>query len=200
MFVGKLSQSLMSTCSVWHLIECKGQPVGKIAGEICSKLTGKYKPIHHRMDDLGDHVVVINSKQIRFSGKKMTDKRYYWHTGYPGLKSITAERLHENDPTALLRRAVKGMLPNSRCRNNFLKRLHIFPTEAHPYAENIHSVLRPPHIVDPLYGQFKLLPDVIYPAEALEFKGVNVAALLGLTQEEWNQHKVEKYKSLKGLS
>ena len=211
---------------MWHEVECKGQPVGRLAMMIALRLMGKNKPIYHHSADFGDHVVAVNSRDIKFTGNKWKNKIYYTHNMYPGLKQITAEKLHEKDPTAVLRKAVYGMLPRNKLRSKFMNRLHIFPgTEGDLYGggldkprmyeknlagehyneerlrafrENCGTVLKPPHIVDENFNQFKLMPGKLYRAEFLEEHGVEVWNLLGISKEEWMAHKIEKSKSLKG--
>eukprot|EP01135_Chromosphaera_perkinsii_P007653 Nk52_evm109s914 gene=Nk52_evmTU109s914 len=222
----KLSENMLSTCSVWYKLECKGQPVGKLAAMIALRLMGKTKPIYHKSTDMGDHVVAVNSRLVKFTGNKWSDKMYYSHNMYPGLKSISAQHLHEKDPTAVLRKAVFGMLPRNRLRKKFMSRLHIFPgnendvfggglqkplpkekniagphyskTILASYLDNCSSVLRPPQVVDEEFGKFKILPGETYRAEFLEEHGVEVWNLLEMTKEEWVKHKIEKSVALKG--
>ncbi|XP_026040859.1 large ribosomal subunit protein uL13m isoform X2 [Astatotilapia calliptera] len=87
----------------WFLIDARMQPPGKIATMCSIRLQGKHKPIYHALSDCGDHVVVINSKHIAFSGNKWEQKVYSSHTGYPGgFKQVTAAQLHHKDPKAEL--------------------------------------------------------------------------------------------------
>ncbi|XP_029359233.1 large ribosomal subunit protein uL13m [Echeneis naucrates] len=117
----------------WFLIDARMQPPGKIASMCSVRLQGKHKPIYHALSDCGDHVVVINSKQIAFSGNKWEQKVYSSHTGYPGgFKQVTAAQLHHKDPKAIVRLAVYGMLPKNLHRRTMMQRLHIFPDDELP--------------------------------------------------------------------
>ncbi|XP_043117875.1 39S ribosomal protein L13, mitochondrial isoform X2 [Puntigrus tetrazona] len=85
----------------WFLIDARMQPVGKIAALCSVHLQGKHKPIYHPLSDIGDHVVVMNTKHIAFSGNKWEQKVYSSHTGYPGsFKQVTAAQMHQKDQTA----------------------------------------------------------------------------------------------------
>jgi large subunit ribosomal protein L13 len=88
---------------VWHLIDAKGQVLGRLATQIVHVLKGKHKPTFSPNYDCGDYVVVINAREVKLTGNKMTDKVYRWHTGYPGgLKQITVERLLEKKPEEVM--------------------------------------------------------------------------------------------------
>uniref|UniRef100_A0A8C2XDD1 Large ribosomal subunit protein uL13m n=1 Tax=Cyclopterus lumpus TaxID=8103 RepID=A0A8C2XDD1_CYCLU len=109
------------------------QPPGKIATVCSVRLQGKHKPIYHALSDCGDHVVLINTKQIAFSGNKWEQKIYSSHTGYPGgFKQVTAAQLHHKDPKAIVKLAVYGMLPKNLHRRTMMQRLHIFPDDELP--------------------------------------------------------------------
>ncbi|XP_061919065.1 39S ribosomal protein L13, mitochondrial isoform X3 [Entelurus aequoreus] len=124
----------------WFLIDARLQPPGKIATMCSVRLQGKHKPIYHTLmccivcaGDCGDHVVVINTKHIAFSGNKWEQKVYSSHTGYPGgFKQVTAAQLHHKDPKAIVKLAVYGMLPKNIKRHTMMQRLHIFPEHELP--------------------------------------------------------------------
>lgn len=125
----------------WHLIDASDKILGKVATRVASLLIGKHKPIFNRHLDVGDYVVVTNAAKIGVTGNKRKQKIYYRHTGYPGgLKSINLERLLETDPRRVIEYAVKGMLPQNRLRARMLKRLRIFPGEAHPHQGQLKVV------------------------------------------------------------
>ncbi|XP_022608984.1 39S ribosomal protein L13, mitochondrial isoform X2 [Seriola dumerili] len=95
----------------WFLIDARMQPPGKIASMCSVRLQGKHKPIYHALSDCGDHVVVINTKHIAFSGNKWEQKVYSSHTGYPGsFKQVTAAQLHQKDPKAELPEDIQANL------------------------------------------------------------------------------------------
>ncbi len=125
----------------WHLVDASDKILGKLATRVASLLIGKHKPIFNRHLDVGDYVVVTNAARIGVTGNKRKQKMYYRHTGYPGgLKSINLEKLLETDPRRVIEYAVKGMLPQNRLRARMLKRLRIFPGEAHPHQGQLKVV------------------------------------------------------------
>ncbi len=120
----------------WHLVDVQNEVLGRVATKIANLLMGKSKPYFVRNLDCGDYVVVINSKEIKVTGKKETDKNYYRHSGYPhGLRSETLMQLRERRPEEIIRHAVKGMLPQNRLRAAHLKRLLVFPGKDHKYED-----------------------------------------------------------------
>ena len=123
----------------WHLIDAKGEILGRLAVSAARLLRGKHKPIFTPNVDTGDHVVVINASQVRLTGKKLKTKTYYHHTGFPGgLKAITAERLLQKKPTEVLSKAIRGMLPKTTLRKQMARKLRIYAGPDHP-----HSAQRP---------------------------------------------------------
>jgi large subunit ribosomal protein L13 len=143
------------------------QPTNRIAAQISAVLQGKYKPIFHKSQDVGDHVVVINTKQIDFSGGKWDKKLYRHHTTFPGgLREVKAKTLHEKKPTAVLSKAVKGMLPRNKLRWNWMDRLYLFEDDAHPYAANIFGELQGSTSTE---GEVTLAPFVLRPGGELHF-------------------------------
>ncbi|XP_069456879.1 large ribosomal subunit protein uL13m isoform X7 [Ovis canadensis] len=86
---------------VWYLLDGKMQPPGKLAALASVRLQGLHKPVYHQLSDCGDHVVIMNTRHIAFSGNKWEQKVYSSHTGYPGgFKQVTAAQLHRKDPVA----------------------------------------------------------------------------------------------------
>ncbi|XP_064382912.1 large ribosomal subunit protein uL13m-like [Halichondria panicea] len=144
----KLSQSIATHTRLWYLIDARGQVVGRLGSMVSLLLQGKTKPIYHPAVDMGDNVVIINTRDIVYTGNKWKDKLFRHHTGYPGgLKEVAAWRLHEKDATQALRKAVNGMLPKNNLRKKRMRRLHLFPDSDHPYALNIYKVLEGPSAV-----------------------------------------------------
>ncbi len=120
----------------WHLVDVKGQVLGRISTQIAEFLMGKAKPYFIRNLDCGDYVVVINAKDIKTTGKKEQLKRYFRYSGYPGgFKAETLGDLLKRRPTEVVRRAVAGMLPQNRLKSKMLKRLLIFPEAEHSYQD-----------------------------------------------------------------
>ncbi len=124
----------------WHKIDASGKVLGKLATETAGLLMGKHKPIFSRSLDSGDFVVITNAEKVRLTGNKSAQKLYYRHSGYPGgLKSTSAEKLLETDPTRVIEYAVKGMLPKNRLRAGMMKRLRVYAGEAQTRAKGVES-------------------------------------------------------------
>lgn len=118
----------------WHLVDADGKTLGRLAARVAILLRGKHKPTFTPHVDTGDHVVIINADKIRLTGEKFQTKVYRHHTGYPGgLKSVTAERLHAKDATALLTKAIKGMLPKNPLGKKMAKKLKVYAGTKHPH-------------------------------------------------------------------
>ena len=119
----------------WYEIDAKNAVVGRLAVIISKIIRGKNKSTYTPHMDHGDFVVVKNIEQIRFTGKKFTDKKYYRHTGYPGgIKETTPERLHEKKPEETLKLAVKRMIPSGALGKKQLSKLKIYKGENHPHS------------------------------------------------------------------
>lgn len=118
----------------FRLCNADGQVVGRFASQVAQILMGKDKPTYCPNKDDGDVVIVINAKNLEFTGNKWDDKVYRWHTGYPGgLKERTAKEQRERDPTEVLRKAVMGMLPKNNLRRAMARKLRIFPGPDHDF-------------------------------------------------------------------
>ena len=123
----------------WYTIDASEAPVGRIATKIATLLTGKGKPMFTRHIDCGDFVVVVNSDKAVFTGQKEEDKKYYRHSGFPGgIKDRTVREQRELDSTALIEKAVYGMLPVNKLRAERMKRLKIYAG-----AEHNHEAQKP---------------------------------------------------------
>tara|TARA_B100001057_G_scaffold489339_1_gene575397 strand:- start:73 stop:531 length:459 start_codon:yes stop_codon:yes gene_type:complete len=125
--------------SSWYEIDAKNAIVGRLATIISKIIRGKNKTTYTPHMDDGDFVVVKNIEQIKFSGKKFQDKKYYRHTGYPGgIKETTPEKLHKKKPGEALKLAVKRMLPGGVLGKKQLTKLKIYSGEKHPHtAQNL---------------------------------------------------------------
>lgn len=124
----------------WHLIDAKNQILGRLVTSIAEFLMGKTKPYFVRHLDGGDYVVVINAKDIKVTGKKEKQKKYYRFSGYPGgLKVKILSELRRENSTRIIYEAVKGMLPQNKLRDRMLTRLYIFADEKHPYGDKVKS-------------------------------------------------------------
>jgi large subunit ribosomal protein L13 len=119
----------------WHVIDAEGQVLGRIATEAAHLLRGKHKPTWAPHFDLGDHVVIVNASLLAFSPRKLADKTYYRHSGYPGgIKSESLEHLLARDPERVVRLAVRGMLPKGPLGRRQLKRLRVYGGPEHPHT------------------------------------------------------------------
>ncbi|XP_053323450.1 39S ribosomal protein L13, mitochondrial [Spea bombifrons] len=144
------AQQWATFARMWYLIDGKMQPPGKIASLCAVHLKGKHKPTYHALSDCGDHVVVINTRHIAFSGNKWEQKVYSSHTGYPGgFRQVTAAELHRRDPTAIMKLSVYGMLPKNLHRRTMMQRLHLFAENEIPedIMKNLVTEIRQPRIV-----------------------------------------------------
>jgi len=118
----------------WYLIDANGQILGRLAAKIADIIRGKNKPHWSPHQDLGDYVVVINAAKVKITGKKLNDKIYYRHSGYPGgIKKETLKELLEKDPTRVIHRAVWGMIPHNRLGRQIIKKLKVYPGSDHPH-------------------------------------------------------------------
>jgi large subunit ribosomal protein L13 len=118
----------------WFVVDATGKTLGRLASELAARLRGKHKPVFTPHVDTGDHIVVVNASRIKVTGKKMTDKIYYRHTGYIGsLKAVPLGKLMEKAPEEALTLAVKGMLPKNPLGRAMMRKLRVFagPTHEH---------------------------------------------------------------------
>lgn len=118
----------------WYVIDAADQTLGRISTLIATHLIGKHKPQYTAHIDCGDNVVVTNAAQIRVTGNKLTQKRYYNHSGYPGgLKETVLEDMMSKSPTKVIEHSVKGMLPKNRLQDVRMKRLKVYASADHPH-------------------------------------------------------------------
>jgi len=119
----------------WYIVDASGKILGRLATVISGIIRGKNKPTFSPHQVQGDFVIVINASKIIVTGKKLRQKKYYHHSGYPGgLKEEGLRSLLERRPTEVVRRAVWGMLPKNRLRKEIIKKLKIFAGPDHPYT------------------------------------------------------------------
>jgi large subunit ribosomal protein L13 len=118
----------------WYVVDAEGQTLGRLATRIADTLRGKRKPEYTPHVDTGDFVVVVNADKIAVTGKKLEQKVYYRHSGYPGgLRERTLAEELERRPTEVLRKAVKGMLPRNRLARQQITKLKIYAGPEHPH-------------------------------------------------------------------
>ncbi|HNQ59145.1 MAG TPA: 50S ribosomal protein L13 [Bacteroidales bacterium] len=118
----------------WVLIDAENLVVGRLASEVAKILRGKNKPYYTPHVDCGDHVVIINAEKIRFTGKKMDDKKYVSYSGYPGgQRSTTPKKLLKRVPERVIENAIRGMLPKNRLGRELFRNLHVYAGSSHPH-------------------------------------------------------------------
>jgi large subunit ribosomal protein L13 len=131
----------------WHVIDAAGQPLGRLSTQVATYLRGKHKPIYAPHLDTGDFVVVINAAKVRLTGKKMEQKRYYHHSGYPGgLKVREVSRELERLPERIVERAVHGMLPKGPLGLALFRHLKVYRGATHPHEAQIKAAAPAPFV------------------------------------------------------
>jgi len=126
----------------WYVVDADGKTLGRLASRIAAILKGKHKPIYSPHADVGDYVIVINADKIHVTGRKMLQKMYHRHSGYPGgLKSISLRDLLQRHPTRAIEFAVKGMLPKNRLGRRMFKKLKVYGGSDHPHQAQKPQVL-----------------------------------------------------------
>ena len=128
--------------SKWYEIDAKNAVVGRLATIITKILRGKNTAKYTPHMDHGDFIVIKNIEHIKFTGNKFRDKRYYKHTGYPGgIKETSPEKIHEKKPDAILKLAVKRMLPSGPLAKKQLSKLKIYTGDSHPHSAQNPTVI-----------------------------------------------------------
>ncbi|CAA6667221.1 unnamed protein product [Spirodela intermedia] len=133
----------------WRVFDAKGQILGRLASQIATVVQGKDKPTYTPYREDGDMCIVINAKDVCFTGRKLTDKFYRWHTGYVGhLKERSLKDQLEKDPTEVIRKAVLRMLPRNKLREDRDRKLRIFAGSEHPFGDRpVEPYQMPPRSV-----------------------------------------------------
>ena len=118
----------------WYVIDAEGQTLGRLASRIAPILKGKHKPIYTPHLDCGDFVVIVNAEKVHVTGRKLDQKIYHHHSGYPGgLKSISLRDQLDKHPERVLHAAVKGMLPKNKLGRRMIKKLKVYAGDSHPH-------------------------------------------------------------------
>jgi large subunit ribosomal protein L13 len=118
----------------WYVVDADGENLGRLASKIAVILRGKHKPIYSPSVDCGDYVIVLNAGKITVTGRRLDQKVYYHHSGYPGgIKSITLRDQLEKHPTRPVELAVKGMLPKNKLGRKMFKKLKVYAGSEHPH-------------------------------------------------------------------
>ena len=123
----------------WYVIDAEGKNLGRVATKAAHILRGKHKVTYTPYVDCGDYVIIVNASKVNLTGNKLTDKKYYNHSGYPGgLRERTEKVMIENYPEEMMERAVKGMLPHNRLGRKMGKKLFVYAD-----ADHKHSAQKP---------------------------------------------------------
>lgn len=125
----------------WYVVDAKGQTVGRLASKVAKVIRGKHKPNFTPHADCGDNVIVINAEKVSFSGTKLVDKEYIRYTGYPGGQTLSAQEQLEKNPTRLIEKAVKGMLPKNTLGRALYRNLKVYTGTEHKQEAQKPEVL-----------------------------------------------------------
>lgn len=127
----------------WVLIDAEGVVLGRLAAVVATRLRGKHKPTFTPHVDDGDNVIIINADKVKLTGRKYTDKKYYWHTGHPGgIKERTARQIIEGRfPERVVQKAVQRMLPEGPLARQQLRNLRVYAGAEHPHEAQSPEVL-----------------------------------------------------------
>ena len=118
----------------WWLVDAENKVLGRLATEVATLLRGKRKPEFAHFLDCGDFVIVINAEKIKLTGKKIEQKKYYSHSGYPGgIKEKTMKELLETKPEEIIKKAVWGMIPKNKLGREVYKKLKVYRGSQHPH-------------------------------------------------------------------
>ena len=118
----------------WYIVDGENQIVGRLATQVAMVLRGKHKPSYTPHADCGDNVIIINAEKVRFTGKKMDNKEYVRHTGYPGgQRFATPREVMQKDATKVLHHAIKGMLPKNKLGRQLQTNVYIYNDNQHPH-------------------------------------------------------------------
>ena len=126
----------------WYVVDATDMVLGRLSSQVAAILRGKHKPTFTPHVDCGDHVIIVNADKVRLTGKKLDEKKYVHHTGYPGgLKEITFDKLQAKDPEEIIRHAVKGMMPKGPLGRQMYKKLKVYAGPDHKHAAQKPEVL-----------------------------------------------------------
>jgi len=122
----------------WYVVDATDLTLGRLATQVASVLRGKHKPQYTPYEDVGDFVVVINAEKVHVTGRKLDQKMYYRHTGYPGgIKSISLRKQMQKHPERVIEHAVKGMLPRGPLGRRQFKKLKVYTGPEHPHQAQL---------------------------------------------------------------
>jgi large subunit ribosomal protein L13 len=127
----------------WFVVDASGQTLGRLASRVAAVLKGKTKPIYTTHVDTGDFVIIVNAGKINLTGRKLEQKTYYRHSGYPGgFKSVTAGKLMKTKPESVIKMAVLGMLPKTQLGKSMLTKLKVYAGDKHPHEAQMPKEMK----------------------------------------------------------
>lgn len=134
MLNNRTSFSAENDTKKWYLVDASGMILGRLASQVAHILRGKHNPNFAPHKDMGDTVIVVNAEKIRLTGKKLEQKKYIWHTGYPGaLKFKLYKELIKTKPEDIVKKAIVGMLPHNKLGSQMAKSLKVYKGSTHPH-------------------------------------------------------------------
>lgn len=126
----------------WFVVDATDQVIGRLSTEVATILRGKHKPTFTPHVDCGDYIIIINAEKVAYTGNKLQDKKYYSHSGYPGgLKVRNLKTMLEKQPTKVLEKAIRGMLPKNKLGENMYRKLFVYAGAEHPHQAQKPEVL-----------------------------------------------------------
>lgn len=126
----------------WYVVDAEGKTLGRLATQVATILRGKHKPTFTPHVDTGDFVIILNAEKVKLTGKKLDQKMYRWHTGYPGgLKERTYRDMINNKPEKVVFSAIKGMLPKNKLGRQMVKKLRVYRGTEHGHQAQQPEVL-----------------------------------------------------------
>jgi large subunit ribosomal protein L13 len=126
----------------WFIIDAEGKTLGRLASEVAKILRGKNKPIYTPHLDTGDHVIILNAEKVVLTGKKLDQKMYTTHSGYPGgIKQVPYRRFLAEKPEKAVYEAIRGMIPHNRLGRKMIKKLRVYRGAEHPHEAQQPEVL-----------------------------------------------------------
>jgi|TARA_B100000427_G_scaffold275898_1_gene244594 large subunit ribosomal protein L13 len=142
-----ISANKSTVNKLWVLVDAEGQTLGRLASKVAILLRGKHKPNFTPHVDCGDNVIIINASKVNLTGKKWEDKKYIRYTGYPGgQRSLSANQLFAKNPSSIIEKSVKGMLPKNKLGSALFRNLYVYNDSNHtqeaqkPVSINLNDI------------------------------------------------------------
>ncbi|MCK5822299.1 MAG: 50S ribosomal protein L13 [Bacteroidales bacterium] len=138
-----ISANKTTVTKEWVVVDATDIPLGRLSSQVAMMLRGKHRPDFTPHVDCGDNVIILNAEKIKLTGKKWTDRKFFSHSGYPGGQKITTPaQLFAKDPTRLIERAIKGMLPKNRLGSVLFRNLYVYVG-----TEHSHKAQKPKEVI-----------------------------------------------------